>query len=152
MSISSSTQDPDLTTTFGRLVEVYASFERQLGRALEQHCGIAHNWFEMMLRISRSEDSQITMSALAEQVALTTGGVTRIFDRMIAAGYAKRVPCPTDRRVVYAALTPAGQAKLTEAAEVHARNLEQLFAGLNGSDRRRLDELLSRLGGATLPG
>ena len=152
MSISSPTEKPDLTTTFGRLVEVYASFERQLGRALEQRCGIAHHWFEMMLRISRSEGGQITMSALAEQVALTTGGVTRIFDRMVAAGYAQRVPCPADRRVVYAALTPAGQVKLTEAADIHARNLEQLFAGLHASDRRRLDELLSRLGSATLLG
>lgn len=147
---SSTARTPDLTTTFGRLVEVYSGFERQLGRSLEAQCGIPHSWFEMMLRISRSPNGQITMSALAGQVALSTGGVTRIFDRMLAGGYAERVPCPTDRRVVYAALTPAGQAKLTEAAEVHQRNLEQLFKGLSASERRRLDQLLDRLRGATL--
>ncbi len=147
---SSTPRPPDLTTTFGRLVEVYSGFERQLGRSLEAHCGIPHSWFEMMLRISRSPDGQITMSALAGQVALSTGGVTRIFDRMLASGYAERVPCPTDRRVVYAALTPAGQAKLAEAVEVHERNLEQLFKRLGPSERRRLDQLLDRLRGATL--
>ena len=147
---SSTARTPDLTTTFGRLVEVYSGFERQLGRSLEAHCGIPHSWFEIMLRISRSPNGQITMSALAAQVALSTGGVTRIFDRMLAGGYAERMPCPTDRRVVYAALTPAGQVKLTEAAEVHQRNLEQLFKGLSASDRRRLDQLLDRLRGATL--
>jgi DNA-binding MarR family transcriptional regulator len=147
---SSPARNHDLTTTFGRLVEVYSGFERQLGRSLEARCGIPHSWFEMMLRISRSPNGQITMSALAAQVALSTGGVTRIFDRMLAGGYAERVPCPTDRRVVYAALTPAGQAKLTEAVEVHQRNLEQLFKGLRASERRQLDQLLDRLRGATL--
>lgn len=147
---SSPARDHDLTTTFGRLVEVYSGFERQLGRSLEAQCGIPHSWFEMMLRISRSPNGQITMSALAAQVALSTGGVTRIFDRMLAGGYAERVPCPTDRRVVYAALTPAGQAKLAEAVEVHQHNLEQLFKELSASERRRLDQLLDRLRGATL--
>ena len=55
------------------------------------------------------------MGALAQQVALTTGGVTRLVDRMISAGLVERVPCPTDRRVLFAALTPAGEAKLDEA-------------------------------------
>ena len=39
------------------------------------------------------------MSQLADQVALTSGGITRLLDRMTAAGLVQRVPCPTDRRV-----------------------------------------------------
>lgn len=134
----------DLTTTFGRLVEVYSTLERRLGRSLQQQCDIPHSWFEVLLRISRS-DGQLAMSALAEQVALSTGGVTRIFDRIVAAGYAERVPCATDRRIVYAALTAAGQGKLAEAAKVHEANLREFFGSFSAAERRELDDLLDKL-------
>ena len=143
--------DTDLITTFGRLVEVHSSLEQRLGRSLEQRCGIPHSWFEVLLRIGRSVEGQVTMGSLADQVALTTGGVTRLVDRMVAAGYVERLPCPTDRRVSFASLTPAGRAKLDEAVAVHARNLEQVFADLSRADVRTLDALLDRLRGVSPP-
>jgi MarR family transcriptional regulator, 2-MHQ and catechol-resistance regulon repressor len=131
-------------TTFGRLVEVYSRLEGELGEALERECGIPHTWFEAMLRIARTPEG-LTMSALANQIALTTGGVTRLLDRMIASGLVERVPCPTDRRVAFAALTAAGRRRLEEALEVHTRNLETVFTGLSGADLAVLADLLERL-------
>ena len=145
MALDVPAADDALITTFGRLVEAYSGLERQLGGILQERCGIPHSWFELMLRISRSEDARIPMSVLAEQVALTTGGVTRIFDRMVAAGYAERVPCATDRRVVFAVLTPAGRTKLDEATAVHTGNLREVFAGFSPTQRRQLDRMLDRL-------
>ena len=52
---------------------------------------------------------------------------------------------PTDRRVVYAALTPAGRAKIEEAALVHARDLAEVFAPFSPQERGVLDRLLDRL-------
>ena len=69
----------------------------------------------------------------------------RNLDRMQAAGYVERVPCPTDRRVSYAALTATGRAKLDEAARVHAANLRAVFERFDDDDRSRLDALLDRL-------
>lgn len=135
----------DLTTTFGRLMEAYSTLERRLSIALEEGCGLPHSWFEVMLRISRAERGQASMSTLAEQVALTTGGITRMVDRMIATGYVERVPCPSDRRVVYAALTDAGRAKLEEACVINAETLRQAFADWAPDDLERLDGLLDRL-------
>ena len=118
--------DDRLITTFGRLIEAHSSLSQQLGRSLEQECGIAHSWFEVLLRVARAEDGQISMGALAQQVALTTGGITRLLDRMIAAGLVERVPCPTDRRVLFAALTGHGRMTLDQAATVHAANLRRV--------------------------
>ncbi len=142
--------DDALITTFGRLVEVHSTLGQQLGRALEQQCGIAHSWFEVLLRISRAEGGRISMGALAQQVALTSGGVTRLLDRMIAAGLVQRVPCPTDRRISFAALTHAGQSTLEKAARVHAANLQRAFDGFTARDLRTLDELLDRLRAARI--
>lgn len=137
--------DDALITTFGRLVEVQARLERRLGADLEARCGLPHAWFEVLVRLSRSEHGRLTMSTLAEQVTLTTGGVTRLVDRMEAAGYVARLPCTTDRRVAYAVITDSGRAKLDDAAVVHAGNLRTVFEGFSDRDRATLDALLDRL-------
>ena len=143
--------DP-LITTFGRLVEVYSRLERSLGRALEDEGGLPHTWFEVLLRLARSADGQLTMGDLAEQIALTSGGVTRLVDRMEAAGYVERRPCPTDRRVQYAAVTLSGRQRLGQAAKVHACNLRAAFARLTDQQVRTLDALLDRLRPEADPG
>jgi MarR family transcriptional regulator, 2-MHQ and catechol-resistance regulon repressor len=142
--------DDALITTFGRLVEAHSRLERQAGRSLEQQTGVPHAWFEVLLRIGRAERGQLSMSALAQQVALTSGGITKLVDRMTDAGLVQRVPCPTDRRVSFAALTAEGRTRLDEAAAVHARDLRQLFGGFSRDDLRTLDDLLDRLRTAAL--
>lgn len=137
--------DDRLITTFGRLVEAYSRMERWLGSALEFETGLPHVWFEVLIRLTRSEDGQLTMSSLAEQIALTTSGVTRLVDRMQAAGYVERRPCPTDRRVAYARVTDAGREALDRAATVHADNLRVAFDGFDDHDLAALDEMLDRL-------
>ncbi|HVE62880.1 MAG TPA: MarR family transcriptional regulator [Mycobacteriales bacterium] len=137
--------DEALITTFGRLVEANSRLSRQLGRSLEQQAALPHAWFEVLLRVSRAPRGRISKSSLAEQVALTSGGITKMLDRMIDAGLVQREPCPTDRRVCFAALTPDGDRALTAAAKVHARNLRDVFAGFSEADLRALDDLLDRL-------
>ena len=140
-----SRRDDALITTFGRLLEVQSRLERRLGADLEARCDLPHAWFEVLVRLARSDDGRLTVGSLAEQISLTTGGVTRLVDRMETAGYVQRVPCPTDRRVSYAALTDAGRAKLDEAAQVHAANLRSVFAAFSDEERETFDALLDRL-------
>lgn len=137
--------DDRLVTTFGRLLEAHAALTRHTGRSLEHECGIPQAWFEVLLRISRAHGGQVSMGALAQQVALTSGGITRLLDRMIADGLVRRVPCPTDRRVLFAALTDQGHAKLAEALVVHAADLRDAFGGFTARDLDALDGLLDRL-------
>lgn len=142
--------DDALITTFGRLVEAHSNLGGQLGRSLERRAGVPHAWFEVLLRVSRAEGGQVSMSALAQQVALSSGGVTKLIDRMIEAGLVQRVPCPTDRRVSFAALTRQGQEALERAVQVHAADLRRAFAGFDEADLRALDVLLDRLRGVQL--
>jgi MarR family transcriptional regulator, 2-MHQ and catechol-resistance regulon repressor len=139
--------DDRLVTTFGRLLEAHSLLTRRTGRSLERECGIPHAWLEVLLRISRAEGGQVSMGSLAQQVALTSGGITKMLDRMIDAGLVRRVPCPTDRRVLFATLTPKGQATLDQALVVHAADLRDAFAGFTARDLDALDRLLDRLRG-----
>ena len=84
-------------------------------------------------------------------MALTTGGITKLLDRMVDAGLVERVPCPTDRRVSFAALTPRGKDTLDHASALHTRDLRQVFDGFDDADLRTLDDLLDRLRTAPVP-
>jgi DNA-binding MarR family transcriptional regulator len=139
------TADDALISTFGRLVEAQTRLGKELGDALQRQAGISHAEFEVLLRVSRTEGGQISMGALAQQVALTSGGITKLVDRMVGAGLLQRVPCPTDRRVSFAALTTEGSVTLTHAKRVHGRNLRQVFSAFSGRELRTLDTLLDRL-------
>ena len=61
----------------------------------------------------------MTMSKLSANVALTTGGITRLVDRMVEADLVARQNCPNDRRSVHVVLTPTGHATLGRAVAEH---------------------------------
>ena len=139
--------DDPLVTTFGRLLEATHRLEDRLGRELAASNDLPLTWFEVLLRLSRSTDGRLTMGELSDQLTLTTGGVTRLVDRMVDAGHVERQPCPTDRRVLYAAVTPAGKTALAPALRSHSAALREVFAGFTATDLARLDTLLDRLRG-----
>jgi DNA-binding MarR family transcriptional regulator len=141
--------DP-LIATFGRLGEVQGRLERQLGADLEARCGLPHAWFSVLMRLARSDDGQLTMSELADAVTLTTGGMTRLVDRLEAAGFVERRRSATDRRVTFAAITAAGRRTLRTASAVHGANLREVFAGFSPRELAVLDRLLTRLGAGKL--
>jgi len=137
--------DPRLTLA-GLFFETHDGLIHHLGRRLESEFGISHQSFEVLLRLGRSPDQRLRMSDLAAQVTMSASGLSRAVDRLETAGFVSRVACPTDRRSVYAALTPAGQARVDELLPVHLDQLEQEFTGpLDATDRADLERILRRL-------
>lgn len=132
--------------TFGLLVEANARLTRLLDAELQASDGITLQTFEVLLRLSRSPEGRMTMSDLAAAVALTTGGVTRLADRLADEGLVERVACPSDRRVVHLALTREGRRVFRRAMAHHAVALdEHVGSRLDPADlpalRRALDTL-----------
>ena len=83
---------------------------------------------------------------LSSDVALTTGGVTRLVDRMVEAGLVARENCPSDRRSIYVVLTPEGRAVLDRAVAAHIDGIDRhLIAHLGDSDRAALEVALLKV-------
>lgn len=148
--------DDERITAYGRLVEVHARLDRLLGRELEAAAGLPLTWFEAMLRIARSTGGELSAGELSQQIALTSGGVTRLVDRLVEAGLVHRRTSPTDRRSQLATLTDRGRAALEAACAVHVRGLdEHLFSRLDQRDvadlARVLDALRDEAGPAPAP-
>lgn len=135
-------------TLLSLLVEVHNRLTGVLGAELEEACGLPLSWYDAMVRLRRAPGGFTTMTRLANEVSLTSGGITRLVDRLVEAGYAERQNCPTDRRSVYVSLTPGGVAKVDEAAAAHRKGLEDHLLGLLGpDDREALDAALRKLRG-----
>jgi len=113
---------------YGVLLEAHARLSKVFDQSLRERVGFGLGWFEALLRLERSGGS-MTMGTLAEQISLTSGGVTRMVDRLSEVGYAERRNCESDRRVQYVAITDAGRAKFAEAAQHHLELLEREYTG-----------------------
>lgn len=136
----------DRITRFGMLAEGFSRLQRELERSLRSDSGLSLAWFEVMLRLGRSPHHELMMSELADQLAITSGGVTRLVDRLIEAGYVERMACPEDRRVHWARLTKDGRAKLDSATRTHLDELQsRYFDRLSPDELDIITEVMDRL-------
>ncbi|RSM53747.1 MarR family transcriptional regulator [Actinoplanes sp. ATCC 53533] len=147
--------DHELIVGFGRLLGAANRLEHLLGRAVEQESGISHLMFEVLLILARAGGDGLPMKAIGRAQVLTTGGVTRLVDRMAAAGLVERADDPGDRRGRLVRLTPLGEETAVRAATVHVANIQRFFLDpLPPTHRDRfMDDLrlLSRAAQAALP-
>jgi DNA-binding MarR family transcriptional regulator len=146
ISTAKEAADHDLVLAFGRLQGAANRLEYILGRAIEQECGITHLMFEVLLILGRASEGGRSMRAISREQVLTTGGVTRLVDRMAAAGLVERTDDPDDRRGRLVRLTPLGEATAVRAARVHVENIERYFvAPIPPAHRERFAEDLRLL-------
>ncbi len=121
------------------LIRVHAALVRDLDRELEEAHGLPLTHYEVLLHLGNAPECRLRMSDLAQSVLLSQSGVTRLVDRLEAAGLVVRAPCAEDRRVLYAQLTDAGRARLEAARPTHLAGVRARFLS------RLADEELARL-------
>jgi len=138
-------KDPDVLA-FGELLESFRSLEKALAAELQRHAKMSHTWFDALIRIACKPEKAITMGELCAGTSLTSGGVTRLTDRLVEAGYVERKASPTDRRVQLAALTSLGAEALDAAALVHSASIRQHFTSkLSKKELKGFLDLLLRI-------
>jgi DNA-binding MarR family transcriptional regulator len=115
-----------LITLTGLLIEAESALLARINTTLRS-AGIATDAFEVLLRLSRSPGGRLRMSALSRQLTITTGGATRMMERLERDGLVRRVPGTDDRRVVFAEVTETGRLELQRVIGVHVRDLIDVF-------------------------
>jgi DNA-binding MarR family transcriptional regulator len=60
---------------------------------------------------------RLTPKHLASEIAMGTGAVTAVIDRLVKAGYVARIPNPRDRRSVFLELTATGTETATRISD-----------------------------------
>ena len=113
-------------TLVGLLFETAAALERQLGEDLRINADMTLGTFEILIRLARSPRARLQHNELAQQLSLTTGGITRSVDRLERAGLVYRERDPRDKRVYHVTLADEGRAALYAALPAHLAAIERL--------------------------
>jgi DNA-binding MarR family transcriptional regulator len=140
---------PDLDTraiaVIGRLERATRLVEREIVKELELfELTIAE--FNTLCALRRSGPPyRLSPKNLSDALLFSSGGLTKLLERLEARGLARREPDPNDGRGVLVCLTSEGKDLGERAMGAHRLNEEELLAPLNDSQRAALSDILRDL-------
>lgn len=125
------------------LICAFANLTAALDAELQVAHGLSLAEYEVLAHLSEAPDRRLRMSELADRLHLSPSGLTRRLDGLVNDGLVARDRCPADRRGSFAVLTPAGMARLEEAAPTHVRGVRRHL--VDRLSRRQLTEVTAAL-------
>jgi DNA-binding MarR family transcriptional regulator len=99
--------DEDLLASWELVTHAVARTQERVLSGIED-AGLPSQWVAALHLLLRTTDHRLPMSRLARDLSMTSGGFTKLADRMGQEGLIDRRNSAGDRRVVYAELTEAG--------------------------------------------
>jgi DNA-binding MarR family transcriptional regulator len=119
----------DYMLTWASLVQAGSHLPAELGQHLQVELGLSLAEQDLLKQLMLGGGEQ-KLSELSQRIGLSKAGVTKMMDRLQKAGFAKRVPSKTDRRVIMARLTKRGATVLTRSFELLGLWVEANFRQL----------------------
>ncbi len=106
-------------------------------------------WYDVLWALERAPERRLRMSELAENVVLSRSNLTRLVDRLEAAGVVARERSEEDRRGAYAVITTAGRELRRRMWPVYETAIRELFESqLAATEVRHVSAALTRMLGA----
>ena len=126
-------------TAHATLIEL---IERELAQAGLSPLG----WYDVLFALEEAPKRRLRMHELSRAVVLSRSNLTRLVDRLEAAGLLRREPCPTDRRGAFAVLTSEGARTRRRMWPVYAKCIERHFAShLDRAEARVMADVFERV-------
>ncbi len=97
-----------------------------------------------ILRILRGAGQPLSTLQIRQRMLDKMSDTSRIVDRLIKKGLAKKVVCKSDRRLVDVTITEKGL-KLLEKLDDAQHNLDGILQNLNDTDAKQLNKLLDKI-------
>ncbi len=128
----------------GRLHRVAALLTDELVAVYSKY-GLNEGDFDVLATLRRSGPPYARAAGdLADHTMITSGGLTKRVDRLVAKGLVERRPGAADARQRIVALTPAGLELIDAAFSAHMENEHRLIDEIGRADAARLELLLER--------
>ncbi|MCH7345354.1 MarR family transcriptional regulator [Pelomonas sp. CA6] len=122
--------------------QIKQSMVAEADRVLGPH-DLTHAQWPVLLRLRFGGPT--ASAALARDLAMDGGAMTRLLDRLEAKGLIQRERSSEDRRVVTVSLSEAGHRRLRKAPEVLSEVFNAHLAGFTETEFRTLIHLLQRM-------
>jgi MarR family transcriptional regulator, organic hydroperoxide resistance regulator len=134
----------DLRGLFNDLIRFEIEIWNAIDARLRRDFDLPLTHFEPMLVIDRQPGCRVY--DVASELKITTGGTSKLVDRIEASGYVRRLPNPADRRSSLLELTAEGRRILAEAGAAFDEELERwLGAAVPERTLRQFAGALGRL-------
>lgn len=143
--------DPAVRDAWRATLTAQAHVVRCVERALADADLPPLAWYDVLWSLYKAPDRRLRIRRLADEVVLSPTGMSRLVDRIEAAGCLRREPSPEDRRGAYAVLTDEGLACLRRMWPVYERELRRLVAPSLGDDAATVRDALRRVADAARP-
>ena len=128
------------------LSRAHSTMSAAIEKDMLPDAGMPLGWYEVLLHLSRAPQGLMRYQDLAKVAGISDSGASRRLEQMVNARLIDRKSCPTDRRGVYAHITPAGKAGFEKAHTVFLRSLDRNLAShLETDDADAMSAALSRL-------
>jgi len=136
--------DPSPQGVIGRLHRVALGLTVRL-TAVYADYGLTEPEFDLLASLRRSGPAhELPAGELAAHTMVTTGGLTKRVDRLVARGLVERSGADADGRRRLIRLTPAGVALIDDAFTAHMANEHRLLEELGADDTAAIEPILRR--------
>jgi len=88
----------------------------------------------------------LPLQQIGEKILISSGNITYAVDKLEQKQLLVRRPSPSDRRVIFAELTPQGRDLLAALFPTHAGAIQQAMSGLSPEEQVQATHLLKKLG------
>jgi len=136
----------DHVAAWRALLTVHADLTERIDGALREAGVIPLRWYDALLCLYEAPGRRLRLADMARAALLSRSGLSRLVDRLEAAGLLTREPVADDARGAYALLTPDGLQELRRCWRVYGRQIDTLIGRrVTATEARAIADLLRRL-------
>jgi DNA-binding MarR family transcriptional regulator len=128
----------DPVSQWGLVIEGFHAANDKIHTAIASTFSLDRAEAETLLRLVRAAEQRKPMAAIAREAQFSSGGFTKIADRLAKRGLTERVRCTDDRRVIYLELTPAGVELAEELSCLVSDLVRSAYTDVLGEARAQL--------------
>lgn len=140
---------PNELDTVASWIDVNEGFQRtnrKLHTAVTNAFNLDPGECDLLLLLARSPQGGVPMSTLAREIGFTSGGLTKVADRLARRDLVERVSATGDRRKVNLALTDAGAQLANDLSCLVSDVVRSLWTDVLGAERAsQLAESMAKL-------
>ncbi len=132
-AVASTSANEELASFFDDLVRCETRLYNAVGEKLRAEHGIVTSQFEFLRYLRDHPRSRV--ADIATNFAAGIGAISKGVDRLVARGWAARLPNPADGRSSLISLTAGGAALVAEAERTFHEHLDELLSAAISADQ-----------------
>ena len=106
---------------------------------------ITFSRIRVLTYLAQAQGEQVSIRDLAEELGVTSGGVSQMIDSLVKSDMVCRTTSKEDRRVVYLSISESAKKRLEHISSYLHDRMERAMNKLAKDDRARLAESLRRV-------